>query len=187
MKRPNDLAAAIRAVAAEQAGRLIAIRRDIHAHPELAFEERRTSDIVAAELARLSIPHRTGVGGTGVIGWIEGGRPGPTLAIRADMDALPIEEANDLPYKSTVPGKMHACGHDGHTTMLLAAGVGDVAVCDRQGVVHVGREDLTEVNDMTSRTRERADDVAQALEDAGLPLDERLQEEDWVALIGHKA
>jgi amidohydrolase len=119
MTRPNDLAAAIRAVASEQAGRLVAIRRDIHAHPELAFEETRTAGIVAAELARLSIPHRTGVGGTGVIGWIEGGRPGPTLAIRADMDALPIEEETGLPYASTVAGKMHACGHDIHTTTLL--------------------------------------------------------------------
>ena len=124
MTRQNDIAAVIRALAAEQAPRLVAIRRDIHAHPELAFEETRTAGIVAAELARLSIPHRTGVGGTGVIGWIEGGRPGPTLAIRADMDALPIQEETGLPFASTIAGKMHACGHDIHTATLL--GVAEV-------------------------------------------------------------
>ena len=101
-----------------------ALRRDIHAHPELAFEERRTSGIVAAELARLGIPHRTDVGRTGVLGVIEGGRPGPTLAIRADMDALPIQEETGLPFASTVAGTMHACGHDIHTATLL--GVAEV-------------------------------------------------------------
>jgi len=100
---------------------LVALRRDIHAHPELAFEETRTAGIVAAELARLGIPHRTGVGRTGVLGTIEGGRPGPTLAIRADMDALPIQEETGLDYASTVPGRMHACGHDIHTATLLGA------------------------------------------------------------------
>jgi amidohydrolase len=119
MTRPNDIAAAIRTAAAAEAGRLVAIRRDIHAHPELAFEETRTAAIVADELARLGIPHRTGVGRTGVIGRIEGGRPGPTLAIRADMDALPIHEETGLPYASTVAGRMHACGHDIHTATLL--------------------------------------------------------------------
>jgi amidohydrolase len=104
--------------------RLIEIRRDIHAHPELAFQEVRTAGIVAAELARLGIPHRTQVGRTGVLGVIEGGRPGPTLAIRADMDALPIHEETGLPYASTVAGTMHACGHDIHTTTLL--GVAEV-------------------------------------------------------------
>ncbi|NGM19299.1 amidohydrolase [Roseomonas stagni] len=98
---------------------LVAIRRDLHAHPELAFEETRTAGVVAGELARLAIPHRTGLGRTGVVGVIEGGRPGPTLAIRADMDALPIQEDTGLPFASTVAGKMHACGHDIHTTTLL--------------------------------------------------------------------
>jgi len=101
---------------------LIAIRRDLHAHPELAFEETRTAGIVAAELARLAIPHRTGIGRTGVIGVIEGGRPGPTLAIRADMDALPIHEDTGLSFASTIAGKMHACGHDIHTATLLGVG-----------------------------------------------------------------
>lgn len=117
----NDPARRIREAAEALAPALVAIRRDIHAHPELAFEETRTAGIVAAELARLGIPHRTGLGRTGVVGVLEGGRPGPTLAIRADMDALPIQEETGLPFASTVPGKMHACGHDIHTTTLLGA------------------------------------------------------------------
>jgi len=104
--------------------RLVEIRRDLHAHPELAFQEVRTAGIVAAELARLGIPHRTGVGGTGVVGTITGGRPGPTLAIHADMDALPIHEQTGLQFASTRDGLMHACGHDIHTSTLLGvAGV----------------------------------------------------------------
>jgi amidohydrolase len=120
----NDPARRIREAAEAAEARLVALRRDIHAHPELAFEETRTAGIVAAELARLGIPHRTGVGRTGVLGVIEGGRPGPTLALRADMDALPIAEETGLPFASTVAGKMHACGHDIHTTTLL--GVAEV-------------------------------------------------------------
>jgi amidohydrolase len=116
---PNDPTTRIRDAAEALEPRLVAMRRDIHAHPELAFEETRTAGIVAAELARLGISHRTGVGRTGVLGVIEGGRPGPTLAIRADMDALPIHEETGLDYGSTVDGKMHACGHDIHTTTLL--------------------------------------------------------------------
>ncbi|MBX6374504.1 MAG: amidohydrolase [Acetobacteraceae bacterium] len=116
---PNDPERRIRDAASAIEPHLIALRRDIHAHPELAFEETRTAGIVAAELARLGIPHRTGVGRTGVVGIIEGGRPGPTLAIRADMDALPIQEETGLPFASTREGKMHACGHDIHTTTLL--------------------------------------------------------------------
>jgi amidohydrolase len=98
---------------------LIEIRRDIHAHPELGFEEVRTSGVVARELTRLGISHQTAIGKTGVVGLIAGGRPGPVLAIRADMDALPIEEKSGLPFASTRPGLMHACGHDIHTTTLL--------------------------------------------------------------------
>ena len=120
----NDPAERIRSAAAALEPRLVSLRRDIHAHPELAFEETRTAGIVAAELARLGIPHRTGVGGTGVLGFIEGGRPGPTLAVRADMDALPIRERTGLPFASTADGKMHACGHDIHTATLL--GVAEV-------------------------------------------------------------
>ncbi|MBU8545910.1 MULTISPECIES: M20 metallopeptidase family protein [Roseomonadaceae] len=117
--RINDPERRIREHAESIAPDLVAIRRDIHAHPELAFEETRTAGIVAAELARLGIAHRTGVGGTGVIGTIEGGRPGPTLAIRADMDALPIQEETGLDFASRNDGKMHACGHDIHTATLL--------------------------------------------------------------------
>jgi amidohydrolase len=115
----NDPETRIRAATAAIEPQLVALRRDLHAHPELAFEEIRTAGIVAAELARLGIPHRTGIGRTGVVGTIAGGRPGPTLAIRADMDALPILEATGLPFASTIAGKMHACGHDIHTSTLL--------------------------------------------------------------------
>ena len=117
--RLNDPGSQLRAIAAQLAPHLVELRRDLHAHPELAFEEVRTAGVVAAELARMGIPHTTGIGGTGVVGIIEGGRPGPTLAIRADMDALPIHEETGLPYASTVDGKMHACGHDIHTVTLL--------------------------------------------------------------------
>ncbi len=118
----NDPTRRIRDAADALQPALVALRRDIHAHPELAFEEVRTAGIVAAELARLGIAHRTGVGRTGVLGVIEGARPGPTLAIRADMDALPIHEETGLPFASTVAGKMHACGHDIHTATLLGVG-----------------------------------------------------------------
>ncbi len=119
MTLPNDPQAAIHALTTEIEAGLIDIRRDIHAHPELAFEEVRTSGVVARELARLGIPHETGIAKTGVVGLIQGGRPGPCLAIRADMDALPIHEQTGLPWASTIDGKMHACGHDIHTTTLL--------------------------------------------------------------------
>lgn len=97
--------------------RIIAWRRDIHAHPELSFEETRTANLVATELRQMGIEAEVGVGKTGVVGRIgEGGR---VVGIRADMDALPIQEATGLPFASTIPGKMHACGHDTHTAMLL--------------------------------------------------------------------
>ncbi len=98
---------------------LVARRRDLHMHPELAFEEFRTAGIVAEELNKLGLEVQTGVGKTGVVGMLEGPEDGPTILVRADMDALPILEENDFAYKSTVPGKMHACGHDGHTTIGL--------------------------------------------------------------------
>jgi len=100
---------------------LTAIRRDIHAHPEIGFEEHRTSDLVAAELAALGIEVHRNVGGTGVVGVLRRGNGEAAIGLRADMDALPMEEANDIPYRSQNPGRMHACGHDGHTTMLLGA------------------------------------------------------------------
>jgi hippurate hydrolase len=98
---------------------LTAIRRDLHAHPEMLFQEERTAAIVAAELARLGFHVTTGIAKTGVVGTISNGTSSRTIGIRADMDALPIQEQTNLPYASKYPGKMHACGHDGHTTMLL--------------------------------------------------------------------
>jgi amidohydrolase len=100
---------------------LTATRQDIHAHPELGFTEHRTSDVVAKQLEALGIEVHRGVGGTGVVGVLREGNGPVSIGLRADMDALPILEATELPYKSTKPGVMHACGHDGHTTMLLGA------------------------------------------------------------------
>jgi amidohydrolase len=106
-------------------GEITAWRRDIHAHPELLYDVHRTAATVADKLRSFGCDEVvTGVGRTGVVGVIRGGKGGQSgrvIGLRADMDALPIEEANDVPYKSTVPGKMHACGHDGHTAMLLGA------------------------------------------------------------------
>ncbi|MDB5528178.1 MAG: amidohydrolase [Devosia sp.] len=100
---------------------MIALRRDLHAHPELGFEELRTSDIVAAQLAEAGIEVHRGLGKTGVVGTLRVGDGTRAIALRADMDALAMPELSDLPYKSTVANTMHACGHDGHTVMLLAA------------------------------------------------------------------
>jgi hippurate hydrolase len=98
------------------------IRQDIHRHPETRFEEHRTAALVAARLRDWGIEVTEGIGGTGVVGTLKGSRPGQrAIGLRADMDALFIQEENDVPHASTVPGKMHACGHDGHTTMLLGA------------------------------------------------------------------
>lgn len=97
------------------------LRRDIHAHPELCFEEIRTADRVAAALAGWGIPVHRGLGKTGVVGTIRAGGSSRTIGLRADMDALPIAEQNNFAHASVHPGKMHACGHDGHTAMLLAA------------------------------------------------------------------
>ncbi len=99
--------------------RLIEIRRAIHANPELAFEEYETAKLVAETLDAEGIPHRTGIGKTGVVAVIEGGKPGRTVAVRGDMDALPVHEETGLPFASRNDGKMHACGHDVHTSILL--------------------------------------------------------------------
>ncbi len=95
------------------------MRRDFHAHPELGFHEVRTAGIVAKELTALGLEVHTGVGGTGVVALLEGDKPGPVVLVRADMDALPIHEETGAPYASQNPGVMHACGHDGHTAVLL--------------------------------------------------------------------
>ncbi len=98
---------------------MVALRRDFHRFPELGFEETRTAGIVAEELARLGLEVQRGVGQTGVVGLLEGPEDGPTVLLRFDMDALPIQEESEVEYRSEVPGVMHACGHDGHTAMGL--------------------------------------------------------------------
>ncbi|MFW5833496.1 MAG: M20 aminoacylase family protein [Pseudomonadota bacterium] len=100
----------------------VAWRRDFHAHPELGYEEQRTSDLVAERLESFGLEVHRGLAGTGVVGTLEGRLgDGPAIGLRADMDALPMDEQTNLPYASRHPGRAHACGHDGHTTMLLAA------------------------------------------------------------------
>lgn len=100
----------------------IAIRRHLHQHPELSYQEAQTSRFVSQQLTQMGIPHQTGVAGHGIVALIEGRHPQSRVhALRADMDALPIQETNDVPYKSCNPGVMHACGHDVHTACLLAA------------------------------------------------------------------
>jgi len=101
--------------------RLGALRRDIHAHPELGYQEQRTSDLVAATLSGWGIPVHRGLGKTGVVGILKGANSARAVGLRADMDALPITERNTFAHASVNQGKMHACGHDGHTTMLLGA------------------------------------------------------------------
>ena len=96
-------------------------RRDIHAHPELGFEETRTAGIVAEKLRAFGMEVHTGIGKTGVVGVLRNGNSTRAVGLRADMDALPIIEANIFAHRSTHSGRMHACGHDGHTTMLLGA------------------------------------------------------------------
>jgi amidohydrolase len=98
---------------------LVALRRDFHAHPELGFEEVRTAGIVAQRLTDLGLEVQTGVGKTGVVAMLEGDHDGPTVLVRADMDALPIVEDLEVPFRSQASGKMHACGHDGHTAIAL--------------------------------------------------------------------
>jgi amidohydrolase len=100
---------------------VIATRRDLHAHPELGFEEVRTAAVVAARLRELGYDVHEGIGITGVVGVMHGARPGKTIMLRADMDALPLLEENAHPFASTVAGAMHACGHDGHVAILLGA------------------------------------------------------------------
>jgi amidohydrolase len=111
-------------------------RRDIHAHPELGFEEQRTSELVATQLATFGIEVHRGVGKTGVVGVLRAGSSKRSLGLRADMDALPIQEANTFDHRSRNEGRMHACGHDGHTTMLLGAAKYLAATRNFDGVVN---------------------------------------------------
>ncbi|MCS6764287.1 MAG: M20 family metallopeptidase [Candidatus Protistobacter heckmanni] len=119
-------------------GEISAIRRDIHAHPELFFEERRTADLVAAKLQSWGIEIHRGLGRTGVVGVIQGARgAGKRIGLRADMDALPLQEHNLFAHRSTQKGKMHACGHDGHTAMLLSSAQYLAEHRDFAGTVHL--------------------------------------------------
>jgi amidohydrolase len=111
-------------------------RRDIHAHPELGFEETRTSELVAKRLAEFGIEVHRGIGKTGVVGVLRSGSSKRSVGLRADMDCLPIQEANTFAHRSTSPGKMHACGHDGHTTMLLGAARYLAETCNFDGTVN---------------------------------------------------
>ena len=115
---------------------LTAFRQDLHAHPELGLEEHRTAELVAAQLESWGIEVHRGVGKTGVVGVLRSGNGQARIGLRADMDALPILEANDVPYRSATPGVMHACGHDGHTTMLLGAARYLAETKDFNGTVH---------------------------------------------------
>ncbi|MFA7461252.1 MAG: amidohydrolase, partial [Trueperaceae bacterium] len=125
-------------LASEGLEELVAVRRDLHAHPELGFEEVRTSALVAAKLAEWGVTDVTPLGGTGLVATVRGSRPGGrAVGLRADMDALALEEANGFDYSSTHPGKMHACGHDGHTTMLLGAARLLASNSDFAGTVHL--------------------------------------------------
>jgi len=132
-----DHAAVLAAIQAEQAD-IVALRRDIHAHPETGFEETRTAALVAEKLKSWGIPIEEGIAKTGVVGTIKGKRPGNrVIGLRADMDALFIAEQTGLPHASTDPNRMHACGHDGHTAMLLAAARHLAQNPDFAGTVHV--------------------------------------------------
>lgn len=113
--------AAVQTSAADLKPWLVEVRRDFHRHPELGLAETRTRGKIAHYLEEMGIPYETGIAETGVVGYIQGGKKGKTVALRADMDALPIEEENAVAYKSLYPGKMHACGHDAHMAVLLGA------------------------------------------------------------------
>src|SRR6478735_2023348 len=122
--------------ALEIQGEITAIRRDIHAHPELAYQENRTSDIVASKLAEWGLEVTRGLGKTGLVGTLRKGNSLRSIGLRADMDALPMQENNDFEHRSQNAGRMHACGHDGHTAMLLGAAKMMSEKRDLEGAVH---------------------------------------------------
>ncbi|MEO0716028.1 MAG: M20/M25/M40 family metallo-hydrolase, partial [Planctomycetota bacterium] len=122
--KPLSPAPALREVISAELPDIIALRRDLHAHPELMFEERRTAETVVDHLRAAGVEHKAGLAkGTGVLGHLPStdSASETVVALRADMDALPIEEATGCDYTSTTPGVMHACGHDGHTAILVGA------------------------------------------------------------------
>ena len=114
-----DLQSRITTIVEKRTAELVSLRRKLHEHPELAFEEHETARAVGEYLSRQGIKFKSGIGKTGIVAVVEGAKPGPTLGIRADMDALPILEQTGLPFASKVQGKMHACGHDVHTVIAL--------------------------------------------------------------------
>ena len=118
---PESAAMSVLSLIKQNQERLVALRRDIHAHPETAFEEQRTSALVVEVLSAAGIEVHRGLAGTGVVGVLRSGSSSRAIGLRADMDALPIHEQNPFPHRSHFDGKMHACGHDGHTAMLLGA------------------------------------------------------------------
>lgn len=136
----NELSERISAAALKLEDKVIAWRRDIHEHPELSYQETRTAALAAEHLKKLGIEVKTGVGVTGVLGILKGGKPGPVVALRADMDALPVEERVDVPFKSTAKAQwlgqtvpvMHACGHDAHVAILM--GVAEVLAGMREEI-----------------------------------------------------
>ena len=119
---PDDLRGALLASAAELSGELVGVRRDLHAHPELGRQEIRTTGVVADRLRAAGLAPQVLDGGTGLVCDVGPG-DGPLVALRADLDALPVPDEKDVPYRSTVPGVSHACGHDVHTAVLLGAGL----------------------------------------------------------------
>jgi hippurate hydrolase len=132
----SALAPALDEIRAQEA-EMIAIRRRIHANPELAYEERATADLVAESLGRWGYEVHRGLGVTGVVGTLKAGQSSKRIGLRADMDALPIKEASGKPWASQVLGKMHACGHDGHTAMLLSAARHLAATQRFDGILHM--------------------------------------------------
>ena len=122
-------------IPAELIRRATELRRDLHAHPEVGYEEHRTSEVIATELRDLGIQHATGLaGGTGVLAWLPGNGGGEAIGLRADIDALPITEETNAPWASTIPGRMHACGHDGHTAILLGTARNLARIAESDGL-----------------------------------------------------
>ncbi|MDT5268753.1 MAG: hypothetical protein QOH49_939 [Acidobacteriota bacterium] len=148
----------VAAAAEAMRGQLVATRRDFHMHPELSNREERTARVVAERLRALGLTDvKTGVGRHGVTALLVGGKPGPVVAVRADMDALPIQEVNDVPYKSQTPGVKHACGHDVHTTVEL-------------GVAEVLNKMKDEVRGTVKFIFQPAEEGAPAGEEGGAPF-----------------
>lgn len=154
-----------------------ALRRDFHQHPELAFQETRTSRVVARELEALGLEVVTGIAGTGVLGLLRGSRPGPVILLRFDMDALPITEQNEVPYASQNPGAMHACGHDAHTAIGLTVA----------RLLHDAREDLSGVVKFAFQPAEERANGAEAMIQAGILEGPRAERTLALHLWNHKS